>query len=100
MYFITCFEKISTTLLGWLDIGSSRTFGFYSIYEQAVEALHNNYLDMFECLYEYAVVEHINEGIHPEVISRQFFSYNRKRKGFFEKNEPKEFKGYCNIALG
>lgn len=55
---------------------------------------------MWEYLYNYAVVEEIDYGIHPPVLSRQFFKYDNKRNGFFEIDEPKEFKHCANITLG
>lgn len=100
MYFITCFEKTAYDHLGWPDMGSTRTFGFFSNKEEAFKALHLNYCDMWEYLYNYAVVEEIDYGIHPPVLSRQFFKYDNKRNGFFEIDEPKEFKNCTNITLG
>jgi len=100
MYFITCFEKIEIDNRGWLDVGASRTFGFFNNKGKAFDSLHHNSCDMCEHLYEYAVVEAMEEGIHPVVVDRQFFKYDQERGGFFEISEPEEFKHYCNIALG
>ncbi len=100
MFFITCFSKLEKDKLGWLDMGSSRTFGFKSDFESAKTALNENICDMHEYLYLYAVVEEINEGIHPYVENRWFFKWDKEKDGFFEISEPEEFKHYCNIALG
>ena len=35
MFFITCFSKVAKDDLGWLDMGSVRTFGFKETFEQA-----------------------------------------------------------------
>ena len=71
MYFITCFEKCGTNK-GWLDIGASRTFGYYDNLNTCIQALNQNWCDMFEYLYEYAIVEKIGPGIHPECEERWF----------------------------
>ena len=39
LFFITCFQKIDTDKLGWLDMGDSRVFGFKETFEQADSAL-------------------------------------------------------------
>ena len=56
MYFITCFERYGKTKLGYPDIGSSRTVGYYPHKEWAVEDLHLNNLDIHEDMYDYAVI--------------------------------------------
>ena len=100
MFFITCFSKVAKDELGWLDMGSTRCFGFKETFEKAEEALNGNYCDMWEYLYDYAVVEEMDPGIHPEVKNRWFFKYDQEKNGFFRMEEPEEFAHYCNIALG
>ena len=99
MYFITCFEKCGTNK-GWLDIGASRTFGYYDNLNTCIQALNQNWCDMFEYLYEYAIVEKIGQGIHPECEERWFFKWDDEKKGFFDISEPEEFKHYTNLSLG
>lgn len=100
MFFITCFSKIETDKLGWIDMGAVRTFGYERTFEEAEESLNLNRCDMWEYLYDYAVVEKINYGIHPDCEERWFFKYNKEKDGFFRIEEPEEFKNYCNIAFG
>lgn len=99
MYFITCFEKIGLNEYG-LDIGCQRTFGYKETLEQAEEALSKNTLDMWETVYNYAIVEKMGPYIHPICEERYFYKYDREKNGFFRIEEPNEFKHYCNIALG
>lgn len=100
MFFITCFEKIETDKLGWLDMGAQRVFGYKETFEQTEKALNENWCDMFECLYLYAVVEEIGPGIHPDVRNRWFFKWDNEKNGFFRMDEPEEFKHYTNISIG
>lgn len=99
-YFITCFNRVGLDKNQWLDIGCSRTFGYYEDYLTAEKALNENWCDMHETIYNYAVVEAIEPGIHPYPKERNFFKYDREKGGFFRIPEPEEFKGFCNIALG
>ena len=98
MFFITSFEHLPDKK--YLHTGDTRTFGYFDDREKAVRSLHENWCDMHECLYRYAVIEEIGQGIHPDVQSRTFFEYDKERNGFFEIEEPKEVKHVCNFALG
>lgn len=100
MFFITCFQHIRKEPKKFLDIGDSRVFGYFSSLEQAKNALAKNTLDMHEDYYNYAMIEEIGEGIHPEVESRHFFEYDSEIGGFIPIEEPIAFKHYTNFALG
>lgn len=81
MYFITCFEKIEINIQGYLDMGCKRIFGYFGNYEYAHEALKINCCDMFETIYHYAVVEHIEPGIHSIARERWFYKYDKEKDG-------------------
>ena len=101
MWFITVFNKIELNSLGWTDFGDSRTWGFYSERETAVQALHENWTDMWETCYHYAVIEFFEEGIsHYEFGSRQWFKFDEELNGYFEIEEPQGVKHLCSFALG
>lgn len=100
MYFITCFEKYEMTNLGWPDIGSNRTFGYYPHKEWAVEDLHMNNTDLHECLYDYAVVEKIPMGLYPLAEERIFFKWDEEKQGFFEVDGAKFEDCFGNYAFG
>ena len=100
MFFITCFSECKRDEHGWLEMGASRVFGYYEDFETCEQALNENWCDMFEYLYTYAVVEHIEPGIHSICEERWFFEWDNDKKGFFRIEEPKEFEGFINIALG
>lgn len=58
MFFITCFEKCEIDVAtGMPDVGDTRTVGYYEDLEICKRALHENFCDIHEFLYEYAVVE-------------------------------------------
>ena len=100
MFFITCFETLGVTKIGSPDMGDVRTFGFKETFDEANRALNNNVLDMWEGCYNYAIVEEMYPGIHPNVENRWFYKYNKELNGFFSMDEPEEFKHFTNIALG
>lgn len=101
MYFITCFEKCKThSELGCFDGGSSRCFGYFETLYDATKALNENWCDMHETIYWYAVIEKIGEGIHPEVEEEYWFKYDIEKDGFFRIEKPEAAYLTCNYALG
>lgn len=101
MWFITVFQKIEPADNGWPEFGATRTWGFYSKRETAVQALHENWTDMWEYLYDYAVIEKYDEGIsHYEHGSRKWFKFDRGSNGYFEIEEPDCVGCLCSFAFG
>ncbi len=82
MYFITCFQKYEIDKNGWIEIGCSRTFGYYNDRDVALEAVRDNWCDIQERIYRYAVVEYIEEGLHNPATDRCFFEWNESTKTF------------------
>lgn len=100
MYFITCFEKYEKTKLDWPYIGTSRTFGYYSCKDLAIDDLHNNNTDIREMLYDYAVVEKIPAGLYQLAEERIFFKWNEDKQGFFEVDGAEFEDCFGNYAFG
>ena len=68
MYFITCLENLEKDALGWL--GDARCFGYFQSYERARAALETNECDVWEMgIFEYAVIEKVEPGIHPHGLN-------------------------------
>ena len=63
MWFITVLEKQEKHPLGYINHGCLRTWGYYHDHDRALQALHENWTDMWEGCYHYAVLEEIGEGI-------------------------------------
>ena len=101
MWFITVFEKIEPSANGWPEFGCQRTYGFYSERETAVRALHENWTDMWEYCYDYAVIEKFDEGISHYVFgSNQWFKFDRECEGYFEIDTPECAEHLVCFALG
>ena len=99
MYFITCLENLEKDALGWL--GDARCFGYFLSYARAKEALETNECDVWEMgVFEYAVIEKIEPGIHPHAEEMAWFKFDREKQGFCEIPKPEETTGEYNYALG
>jgi len=80
---------------------SSRVFGFYEKYIDAYEAVNTNRGSMNECLYNYLVVEYIEEGIHPHVHKEEWWNWNDTLTRWeMMSGKPYFSDGIINWALG
>lgn len=79
----------------------SRTFGFYDHYNDANTAIRENRGNMEECLYDYLILEYIEQGIHPMVLKEEWWMWNTALNRWMElETKPTEFAGIVNWALG
>ena len=92
-WFITVFEKTDNE-----DLGECRCPGFFTDRQDALDALHKNALDIYECFFEYAVLEAYHEGIHDLTENRQFFKFDKGKGGYTEIAEPAFFKQFIHIG--
>ena len=100
-WFITVIEKIEyNTKYSGLNTGCTRCWGFYTSKDTAIQALHKNKTDMWETIYDYAVLEEYYEGISAPTLRRQFFKFDEEKYGYFEIDEPETVKHTWNFALG
>lgn len=102
MYFITAMTNILTEKTNFkseeAQSNAERCFGYYIELEDAITALRLNSCNMFETMYEYAVIEKIGEGIHPDAEIMGWYKYNEEANSY----EPIEVgrTGFCNYAFG
>ena len=97
-WFITVFRNFDPKY-GTVD---SRTWGFYSNKEDALKVLDENRTDIWETIYDYAVLEAYNEGIsaYNFKAGRQFFKYNQELDSYKPIEEPEEVRHYASFAIG
>ena len=100
-WFITVMRKLEKNSKGFLETGCIRCWGFYSNKEDALTTLHKNMTDLWETIYDYAVLEEYYEGIsNCCTLNRQFFKYDVDKNGYFEIEEPECVSHICGFALG
>ena len=76
----------------------TRTFGFYNEYYAALKSVEENRGSMCEGLYDYLVIEYIEQGIHSEVHKEEWFKWIHPN--WIPCDKPEELKGIVNFALG
>ncbi len=99
MYFITTLERLPSDNV--YDCGAMRCVGYYDTFEAAETTVVNNNCDICEYLYNYCVIEKIEQGLYRYALEggRWFYKYNFE--GTYDKiEEPEEFKHIAGFALG
>ena len=99
-WFITVMEKIEKDPRYLYNLGSTRCWGFYSNKQDALDALHINATDMWETIYDYAVMEEYYEGIAGYGEESQYFKYDREKDGYFEIETPSFMQYFRAISIG
>lgn len=63
---------------------ATRLFGYAHEFEEAKEMVMENYCDIFEHTYRYAVVEPVKWGIHPLTLPHEqtWFQYNFQTESY------------------
>ena len=100
IYTITMLEKIETDKNGWSNFGSTNIVGYYTDLDKAKEAVTNNACDINETVYDYAVIEKIEEGLYHPSIEALWFKYDKENDSYKPIDTPKEVKNYCGFSIG
>jgi hypothetical protein len=94
MYFITSIYKPKPPSRD----DCNRCFGYYLYEYDAREAVRDNHGEMQECLYNFLVIEKIDEGIHRHAEVIQWYEWRDNK--WTEISPPKFSVGICNYAIG
>lgn len=98
IFLITMFEDLSSEEGCFRK--TSRAVGFYKSLYQAEIAITNNYGDIREYLYDYAVLEEITEGLYPRLLDRKVYKFNEKTGKYDPIPEPRYLKHIYGMTIG
>ena len=96
IYTITCLETLEERN-SWPYYGASAFMGYYFDKETALHAARENWCDIAEHCYHYAVVEEIPEGLYAYPRPRWFFKYDIENDNFNPIDEPKVMEHIANV---
>ena len=99
IYTITGLTELTLNDLGWPDYGATRTFGYYITKDDAIEAVKHNTLDIHETIYDYMLIEEIEEGLYNPSLTRWWFKY-AGNDTYTEIPEPDFMKHFVGIGMG
>jgi hypothetical protein len=93
-------EKFSLHINKKYKTRDSRVVGFFETIKKAKEALIDNAEGLYENSYEYAVIEFLEEGLYPKVISEEWFKYDKLLDVYTPCLKPIDFKHTVNFSIG
>lgn len=98
IYAITTFTKLEEDKLGWPEVGSTNTVGFYYGEKVANHAVKENNCDMWEYCYDYALIEKIYPGVYGCSLKRWLYKFDVETKEYKQIEEPEFFKHVMGYA--
>lgn len=107
MYFVTVLERLQENS-GFPDFGDTRTVFFSANEEYCLDVLKRNSGDIYEYMYDYALLEWLEEDFLYCVSNgrdwykerRKWFQWSPELKGYVQIEEPEFVKYAINISLG
>lgn len=103
IYTITMLEKVKKSENGFPDFGTTRCVGYFGNITDAVESVKYNVLDLRECVYDYALIECVHEGIYRPAYGndeRWLYKFNEDVQHYEPVKIPDFLKKYCGFSLG
>lgn len=94
MYFITTIQEKNNEII------DQRCVGYMDTYEDAKEIVKYNEYDIFETIYNYAVIEAIPSGVYKYDTEPQWFKYNEEVENYYECDKPEFAKGMVGFGIG
>ena len=73
---------------------------FYNNFEDAHMVVKNNITDIWETIYDFAIIEEYHPGISGYNFYRWFYKYNKEKDIYECIEEPKELRHYAGFAMG
>ncbi len=101
IYTVTAFQRIRHSKVGNLylpDFGDRRCVGWFKTKDEAENAIVNNFNDIYENMYTYAVIEEMEPGIKLPETKR--YLYEWKNSGYESIQLPLELGRYSNFGIG
>lgn len=100
IYTITVIEDFKELKNKMLTPIGVRTMGFYFDKKTAVEVVENNETDLNETIYDYAIIERVQEGLYNCTNERTFYKFNYETREYEEIEEPEGFKNIIGFSIG
>lgn len=80
-------------------IQTIRCFGYYKDFLEAEEEVKNNSYDMYEYLYNYVVIEKLDEGIFQVSTERKTYKFNLETRKYENCESLKALENAITISI-
>lgn len=78
----------------------TRCVGYWPTMEEAMQAVKDNYGDMYESSYNWAIVECFGPGIYPHSSFEIWYSWSIAGRKYLLSAKPKVFEKVVNFGIG
>ena len=82
------------------ELCTSRCVGYFETYEEAKDVVLNNILDIFERLYNYAVIEEVSPGLYELDLNPHWFKISDDYDSYHEIEKPKFAEHIVGFGIG
>ena len=100
IYTIYTCEKLEKGENGLVQVGSSRTPGWYSTFEEAERTVLENACDIWETCFNYACIEKYHEGLYGIAEEMGWYKYDPESRGYRKIERPAVLKGLSSFGMG
>lgn len=98
IFMVSVFNDKDIDNPSYLSLPVIDTSGFYTDKDTAYKAVIENWGDIQERCFDYALVEEYREGLYGSTGNRQFFEWHEDTKEFVPMEEPKKFKHWQGLS--
>lgn len=81
-------------------VTNCRTVGWFPTFNLADYATVNNFGDIHETGYQYAVIEEMEFGLYPYCKRDFWYKFDKEQEEYVPINKPKEFRNIVNFSIG
>ena len=99
IYTIMTLSQLEQHDNGFPDFGSTNIVGWYKDKDVAFRAVKENWGDIWECVYDYAMIEEDEEGLYPVSTRRWFFKFDMTDKEYKPIKEPEFLKHFGGFIM-
>lgn len=98
IYVIMTFSKLDNN--NWFpDFGSRNLCGWYFDFKDAYRAVTENMCNIWEHVYNYALIEEVEEGLYSDSTKRWFFQFDKNLKSYDLIEEPEFLKHFGGFTI-
>lgn len=89
---------VNPSFLACDEVTQKRTWGYYTVINEAMMAVFKNYGNMRDCLYDYLVIEHYEPGVIAIAKLEDWYKWENNR--WICCSKPEWARGVVNWAMG
>lgn len=88
-------------MFGIAHVGETRTVGYFTTLEEAKKCIEENWGDIQECYYQYAVIEDVAPGLYKSTDSTSiWYKWSKSQEKFLPIDKPAQLSSIVGFTIG